>query len=88
MVSQDQELSAQERESIEQERAGRLAERPENAEVDNTQRDFDATKGMFTDSPGYDEAPAPFPPPEPQDEPAEDQVGPDDQPSVQPGETA
>lgn len=82
-----QDLSEDEVAEIEREREQRLGERPENAEVDNTQRDFDATKGMFTDSPGYDEAPAPFPPPEPQDEPAEDQVGPDDQPSVQPGET-
>ncbi|GAB2970683.1 hypothetical protein [Nocardioides montaniterrae] len=30
---------------------------PENAEVDNTGRDFDTRKGMFTDEPGYDDAP-------------------------------
>jgi hypothetical protein len=87
-MTQDQEMSAEELERIEEERARRLGERPENTEVDNTDRDFDPTKGMFTDSPGYDTAPAPFPAPESQDEPAEDPVGPDDQPSVQPGETA
>lgn len=83
-MTQDQEMSAEKVERLEQERAERLSDeaRPDGAEVDNTHRDFDATNGMFTDSPGYEEAPAPFPAPEPQDEPAEDQVGPDDQPSV------
>lgn len=36
--------------------------RPENSEVDNTHREFDAEKAMFTDEPGYDEAPKKFPP--------------------------
>lgn len=84
-MSQDQELSAEEVESIERERAERLAERPENAEVDNTDRDFDVAKGMFTDSPGYEDAPERFPTPDRGEEPPEDQVGPDDQPSVEPG---
>ena len=84
-MSQDQELSAEEVESIERERAERLAERPENAEVDNTDRDFDVAKGMFTDSPGYEAAPERFPTPDRGEEPPEDQVGPDDQPSVEPG---
>ena len=45
-------------EEIEAERKKRLAaeNRPENAEVDNTQRDFDPEKGVFTDSEGYEEA--------------------------------
>jgi hypothetical protein len=36
---------------IEEERARRLdaANRPDNAEVDNTQRDFDSDAGRFTD---------------------------------------
>ncbi|KQP63338.1 MULTISPECIES: hypothetical protein [unclassified Nocardioides] len=41
--------------------------RPQNAEVDNTDREFDAEKAMFTDAEGYDEAPAVFPPVEEQD---------------------
>src|SRR3954463_10592627 len=45
-------------EEIEQERKERLDpdNRPDNVEVDNTQRDFDVEKGMFEDSEGYDEA--------------------------------
>jgi hypothetical protein len=51
-------------EEIEKERQERLdpENRPDNVEVDNTQRDFDSTKGMFTDSEGYDEADEEFPP--------------------------
>jgi hypothetical protein len=56
-------MSAEEVERIEEERARRVSERPANTEVDNTDRDFDPTKGMFTDSPGYEQAPAPFPDP-------------------------
>ncbi len=37
--------------------------RPENVEVDNTQRDFDVEKGLFTDSEGYEQAEERFPPP-------------------------
>jgi hypothetical protein len=32
-----------------------------SVEVDNTERDFDPRKGMFTDSEGYDEAEEKFP---------------------------
>lgn len=48
---------------IEEERQERLDpdNRPDNAEVDNTDRDFDPEKGMFTDAEGYDEAEAKFP---------------------------
>ncbi len=51
-------------EAIEAERRERLdpENRPDNVEVDNTDRDFDVEKGMFTDAEGYDDAPAPFPP--------------------------
>jgi hypothetical protein len=86
-MSQDQELSTEEIERIEEERAQRLSdeERPAGAEIDNTGRDFDVAKGLFTDSPGYDQAPERFPAPTTSttsEEPPEDQVGPDDQPSV------
>lgn len=49
-------------EAIEADRAERLDpdNRPENVEVDNTPREFDSEKGMFTDSEGYDEAEATF----------------------------
>jgi len=48
---------------VEAERQERLDpdNRPEDAEVDNTERDFDAEKGMFTDSEGYQEAEPQFP---------------------------
>ena len=36
--------------------------RPDNAEVDNTDREFDAEKGLYTDSEGYEQAEAKFPP--------------------------
>lgn len=52
---------------IEQEREERLnpENRPDNAEVDNTQRDFDVDRGLFTDSEDYDESePAPYVDPE------------------------
>ncbi|MBD8871071.1 hypothetical protein [Nocardioides donggukensis] len=46
-----EELSEAEQEQIEAERRERLdpANRPDNVEVDNTDRDFDATTGQFTD---------------------------------------
>jgi hypothetical protein len=45
------ELSQQQIDEIEVEREKRLDpdNRPENAEVDNTDRDFDTTTGQFTD---------------------------------------
>jgi hypothetical protein len=48
---------------IEEDRQERLDpdNRPDNVEVDNTDRDFDPEKGMFTDSEGYDEAEERFP---------------------------
>jgi hypothetical protein len=48
---------------IEEERERRLDpdNRPDDAEVDNTERTFDSDTGLFTDSEEYDEgAPAPY----------------------------
>ncbi|GAA1137195.1 hypothetical protein [Nocardioides aquiterrae] len=49
---------------VEREREERLApeNRPDDAEVDNTDRDFDETKGKFTDTEGYEQAEERFPP--------------------------
>ena len=68
-TQEQQQLSAAEVEEVESERAERLSSdsRPDGAEVDNTRRDFDPTKAMFTDSPGYEQAPAAFPDPVTQD---------------------
>lgn len=51
-------------EQIEADRQERLDpdNRPDGAEVDNTDRKFDAEKGLYTDSEGYDEAEKRFPP--------------------------
>jgi hypothetical protein len=48
---------------IEREREQRLdpENRPDGVEVDNTEREFDPQKGMFTDTEGYDEAEKKFP---------------------------
>jgi len=45
-------------EAIERDRTDRLdpGNRPESAEVDNTDRTFDPETGMFTDSEGYAQA--------------------------------
>ena len=50
-------------EQIEEDREQRLDpdNRPEGAEIDNTDREFDATKGMFTDADGYDQAEEKYP---------------------------
>jgi hypothetical protein len=47
----EQEVSDEERESIEKARERRLADenRPDNAEVDNTKREFDSGQGKFVD---------------------------------------
>jgi len=51
-------------EQILRERAARLApeNRPPNSEVDNTGREFDEEKGMFTDDPDYGDSPRKYPP--------------------------
>lgn len=53
-----------EAEEIERDREERLDpdNRPEGAEVDNTDREFDAEKGLYTDSEGYEQAEERFPP--------------------------
>jgi len=69
-ADQDGELSTQpgadpdDAEEIEAERQERLDpdSRPEDAEVDNSDREFDAEKGMYTDSEGYEQAEERFPP--------------------------
>ena len=60
----EQESGPEVPEEIEAERRERLDpdNRPDRAEVDNTDRDFDEEKGMFTDREGYEEAEAKFPP--------------------------
>jgi hypothetical protein len=51
-------------EEIEADRQERLDpdNRPDGAEVDNTDRQFDAEKGLFEDSEGYERAEERFPP--------------------------
>jgi hypothetical protein len=58
-------LPKDERDELESERAERLDpdNRPDNAEVDNTGREFDATRGQFTDTP-HDDSVGPFDDPE------------------------
>ncbi|WP_028637321.1 hypothetical protein [Nocardioides sp. URHA0032] len=62
--AQDRPDDAATDEEVEQERQERLGpeNRPDEAEVDNTDREFDEEKGMFTDSEGYQEAEERFPP--------------------------
>lgn len=52
----------QTKEEMEEERQRRLDpdNRPEAAEVDNTQRDFDVDAGKFTDRDDYDESETPY----------------------------
>jgi len=55
------------KQDMEEERERRLDpdNRPDGAEVDNTERTFDHERGQFTDSDDYDESePAPFSDPE------------------------
>lgn len=62
----DAEPSEEEREAIDADRKERLTQenRPEGAEVDNSEREFDPETGMFTDSEGHDEAEKEFLPDE------------------------
>ena len=56
------EVSDQEKEELEQDRQQRLDpdSRPDSAEVDNTDRDFDPEAGLFTDNPDHTEADRPY----------------------------
>ena len=62
-IEPDKEPDEDTKQDMEEERERRLDpdNRPDNVEVDNTDRDFDAKKGMFTDAEGYDEAEEKFP---------------------------
>ncbi|QZY29941.1 hypothetical protein [Nocardioides coralli] len=53
-----EDVDQEEIDEIEEEREERLApdNRPDGAEVDNTQRDFDTEVGMFTDHDDYGQA--------------------------------
>jgi hypothetical protein len=66
------EVSEQDKEQIEKERQERLDpdNRPDNAEVDNSDRDFDPRTGEFEDS-EHDEELGPFNVPEAEDGEAE-----------------
>ena len=68
-MDEDQQPSEADVEQVERERAERLAEenRPEGAEVDNTGRDFDPEKGMFTDREDHASTGRTYPPLEEQD---------------------
>ncbi len=57
-IDVDSEPDDETKQDMEEERERRLDpdNRPENAEVDNTQRDFDVEQGMFTDNEDYDES--------------------------------
>lgn len=61
--------SQDEVEQVERERVERLDDenRPDGAEIDNTGRDFDVEKGMFTDHPDYAATGQVYPPLEEQD---------------------
>jgi hypothetical protein len=67
-----EEVSDQDQEQIEKERQERLDpdNRPENAEVDNSDRDFDPVKGEFADA-EHDEKLGPFNDPNAEDGEAE-----------------
>jgi hypothetical protein len=60
-MSSQQDLSQQEIEEIENTREKRLEpdNRPENAEVDNSERTFDTERGHFTDADEYDDSEPP-----------------------------
>src|SRR6478735_2501982 len=69
------------KQDMEEERERRLDpdNRPDGAEVDNTERTFDVDRGQFTDSEDYDESePAPFSDPEDPNKSEDDDSGDDD----------
>jgi hypothetical protein len=66
-IEPDKEPDEETKQEMEEERERRLDpdNRPDGAEVDNTDREFDVERGMFTDSDDYDtDEPAPFHDPE------------------------
>ena len=60
-IEPDKEPDDETKKEIEEERQRRLdpANRPDAAEVDNTDRTFDAERGKFTDADDYDESEPP-----------------------------
>jgi len=62
--SREDQAGPADQEDVEREREERLdpENRPDEVEVDNTDREFDETKGKFTDSEGYEQAEERFPP--------------------------
>ncbi|MET0838781.1 MAG: hypothetical protein ABWY19_08380 [Marmoricola sp.] len=84
-IEPDKEPDDETKQEMEEERERRLDpdNRPDGAEVDNTDRTFDVDHGQFTDSEDYDESePAPFSDPEDpnnadNDDSAEDEDDPD-----------
>lgn len=60
-IDPDKEPDDRTKQQIEEERARRLDpdNRPEGAEVDNTERTFDHERGKFTDSEDYDDSEPP-----------------------------
>jgi hypothetical protein len=60
-IEPDKEPDEETKQQIEKERAERLdpENRPDGAEVDNTERTFDHDRGMFTDAEDYDESEPP-----------------------------
>jgi hypothetical protein len=66
-IEPDKEPDEETKQDMEEERERRLDpdNRPDGAEVDNTDRTFDHERGQFTDSDEYDDSePAPFSDPE------------------------
>lgn len=61
-IDVDAEPDEETKKEMEEERAERLDpdNRPDGAEVDNTQKDFDVEAGMFTDNDDYDENDKPY----------------------------
>lgn len=61
-IDTDAEPDEETRREMEEERERRLDpdNRPEGAEVDNTQKDFDVEAGMFTDNDDYDPEQKPY----------------------------
>jgi hypothetical protein len=75
------------KQEMEEERERRLDpdNRPDGAEIDNTDRTFDVERGQFTDSEDYDESePAPFSDPEDPNNPDNDEGDPGEDPDTDP----
>lgn len=69
----DEDIPQEKKDAIEEERQRRLDpdNRPENAEVDNSDREFDVEAGAFTDSEHHDDDSGPYNDPTSEDGDAE-----------------